>query len=71
MYIWKNIKKVSLPTLIIRPEESTAFYDSAANKIKKTNNPNIEIITIKKSSHLFPLEKPQETSEKILSFIRQ
>ena len=71
MYIWRNIKKVTLPTLIIRAEESTAFYDSAANKIKKMNNSNIDIITIKKSSHLFPLEKPEETSKKILSFITQ
>ena len=69
MYIWKNLKKLRIPTLIIRAENSTAFYDSAANKIKKIDNKNIQIIRINGSSHLFPLEKAQETSEKIISFI--
>ena len=69
MYIWKNLKKMNVPTLILKAEESTAFSNSTVNKIKKMNSKNIKIKTIKNSSHLFPLEFPQLTSEEIIKFI--
>ena len=67
-FIWKNIHKISIPTLIIRAEESNAFLEDAANKVTKLNK-NIKIITMKNTSHLFPLEKPIETSNLINEFI--
>ena len=69
MYIWKNIKKLEVPTLILKAQDSNAFTNSTAKKINKINNPNIRIITIKDSSHLFPFEKPKRVSKEILSFI--
>ena len=68
MFIWKNIKNIKIPCLIIRAEESNAFLNSSQNKIEK-NNSNIKFTTIKNSSHLFPLEYPEKTSEIINSFI--
>ena len=67
-YIWKNIKHLQTPTLIIRSKASNAFYKSAANKVKKINK-NIEIIELENCTHLFPLEIPDITSKHIMDFI--
>ena len=68
-YIWRNINKINIPTLIIRAKESNTFLESAEKKIKKINNKNIKIITIEKCSHLFPLEIPKDISKIILDYI--
>ena len=36
-YIWKNLKKLRIPSLIIRSKSSNAFLKSAATKVKNTN----------------------------------
>ena len=68
MYIWENIKKIDIPCLIIRAEESNAFLDSSKEKISKLN-PKINFHTIENSTHLFPLEYPKETVNVINDFI--
>ena len=67
-YIWKNIKYLKVPTLIIRSNASNAFYKSAAKKVKKLNK-NIKIIELDNCTHLFPLEIPNTTSKHIIEFI--
>tara|TARA_B100000965_G_scaffold92076_2_gene75034 strand:- start:7589 stop:8383 length:795 start_codon:yes stop_codon:yes gene_type:complete len=69
-YIWKNIKKLKIPVLIIRSESSNAFLESAATKVKKLNN-NIEFIEINNSTHLFPLEMPELISDHIIKFLKK
>jgi len=69
-YIWKNIKNIEIPTLIIRAEQSNAFLKNSAKKVKKLNK-NIEIVTLDNTSHLFPLEKPQETVHIINKFLSE
>ena len=68
MYIWKNIKNLKVPCLIIRAEESNAFLNSSEKKISKLN-PKIKFHTIENSTHLFPLEYPKETASVINDFI--
>ena len=68
MYIWRNIKNLKVPCLIIRAEESNAFLDSSKEKISKLN-PEIKFHTIESSTHLFPLEYPKETARVINNFI--
>ena len=68
MYIWENIKNINFPCVIIRAEKSNAFLDSSQKKIQKLN-PNIQFITIKDSTHLFPLEYPEKTRDLIKKFI--
>ena len=68
LYIWKNIKNLKVPCLIVRAPESNAFLDSSKKKICKIN-PKIKFKTIENSTHLFPLEFPQKTAEIINSFI--
>ena len=69
-YIWDNIKNIKIPTLIIRAEDSNAFLESSAKKVKKLNN-NIKIVTLQGTTHLFPLEKPKETSDIINDFLKK
>ena len=68
MFIWKNIKNIKIPCLIIRAENSNAFLNSSQKKIEK-NNSNIKFTTIKNSTHLFPLEYPEKTYKIMKSFI--
>ena len=70
-YIWNNIKNIKVPTLIIKADDSNAFMDSAAKKIDKMNSEKIKIITIKDTTHLFPLEVPEKASKIISDFIKE
>ena len=68
-YIWKNINKLKIETLIIKAEHSNAFINSSAKKIKKLNSNYINIIEIKNATHLFPMEYPDKATNIILDFI--
>ena len=68
MYIWKNIKNLKLPCLIVRAESSNAFLDSSQRKIEQLNS-NIQFKTLKDTTHLFPLERPTKTYQIIKEFL--
>ena len=70
-FIWNNIKNIKVPTLIIKADDSNAFMDSAAKTIDKMNSEKIKIITIKDTTHLFPLEVPEKISKIISDFIKE
>jgi len=66
--IWKNLHKLNIPTLIIRGDETDTYVEkNAAYTLKK--NPNIQIQTLKKATHLLPLEYPKEVAESIENFL--
>ena len=67
MDIWNNIDNLQTPTLIITPEFNPVFRFSASRKI--LSNKYISIKSIKNSTHLFPLERPDTTSELIKQFL--
>ena len=68
-FIWNNINKIQIPVLIIRSKDSNAFLESAANKIRAFKKNNIKIHTLDDTTHLFPLEIPNEISKMINDFI--
>ena len=68
MHIWKNIKNLRIPCLILRAESSNAFLNSSQKKIEKLN-PNIRFKTLKNTTHLFPLEEPTKTYQLIKEFL--
>ena len=65
--IWKHIDELRIPTLIIVPQFSPVFRNSASRKL--SNNKYISIKRINNSTHLFPLENPTSTSKIILDFL--
>jgi pimeloyl-ACP methyl ester carboxylesterase len=57
--LWKGIPRLEIPTLILRGADTDTFWESTSRSVRK-RNPRIRIVTMEKSTHLLPLEKPQE-----------
>jgi pimeloyl-ACP methyl ester carboxylesterase len=57
--LWRGLPRLEIPTLILRGSETDTFWESTARSIRN-RNPKIRIFTMDKSTHLLPLERPQE-----------
>jgi pimeloyl-ACP methyl ester carboxylesterase len=68
--IWRELPKLKLPMLIIRGAETNTFFPSTAARIQKIL-PSAQVITVNNSTHLVPLEKPDEVSDLIFDFLEQ
>ena len=66
--LWRELPKLKIPTLIIRGAETDTFLEKAANLVKK-KNPKIQIKTLEKSTHILPLEHPQEVFNLMQAFL--
>ena len=67
--LWQNIHRLETPTLIIRGKETGTFWESTA-RIAQRKNCRIKIISLEKSTHLLPLERPNEVFEITESFLK-
>jgi pimeloyl-ACP methyl ester carboxylesterase len=67
--LWQNIHRLEIPTLIIRGAETDTFWESTAHVVQKKNH-KIKIVSLEKSTHLLPLEKPNEVFEITESFLK-
>ena len=61
--LWNGLSHLEVPTLIIRGAETDTFWASTAHMVEKKNNPKIKVVSLEKSTHLLPLERPQEVFE--------
>jgi len=68
--ILRNLSKLAVPTLITRGAETDTFLESAARLVKR-KQPKVRVETLKKSTHLLPLERPKEVFEIIQSFLKE
>lgn len=66
--IMRDLPKLEVPTLIIRGAETDTFLESMARLVKR-KNPKIQIHTLERSTHLLPLEYPQEIATITKSFL--
>jgi pimeloyl-ACP methyl ester carboxylesterase len=72
--IWGNLSKLEVPTLFIRGAETDTFLENAAKFVRRTaalvkrKQPRVE--TLDKSTHLLPLERPQEVFDMLRSFLK-
>ena len=66
--LWMGLPRLDIPTLILRGSETDTFWESTARSVGK-RNPKIKIVTLDKSTHLLPLEKPQEIFNITQSFL--
>ena len=66
--LWRELPKLRIPTLIIRGAETDTFLKNAANLVKKKNS-KIQITTLEKSTHILPLERPQEVFNLMQAFL--
>jgi pimeloyl-ACP methyl ester carboxylesterase len=68
--IWRGLPKLEVPTLFIRGTETDTFLDKAA-KLVKRKQPKACVETLDKSTHLLPLERPQEIFDMMQSFLQE
>ena len=68
MFIWDNLKNLSVDTLIIRADNSDVFFKETEKLVLRKNN-KITIKTIDKADHLFPINMSSETIDLIQKFV--
>ena len=68
--IWRGLPRLEVPTLFIRGAETDTFLESAAKFVKR-KQPKVRVETLSKSTHLLPLERPQEIFDLMQSFLEE
>jgi pimeloyl-ACP methyl ester carboxylesterase len=68
--IWRGLSKLEVPTLCIRGAETDTFREEAARLVKK-KQPKVRMEALENSTHILPLERPQEIFEIIQSFLKE
>ena len=70
MDIWRGLPKLEVPTLIIRGVETNTFWERTG-KLVERKQPRVKVVALERSTHLVPLERPQEVSNLIKSFFEE
>jgi pimeloyl-ACP methyl ester carboxylesterase len=68
--LWRGLPKLEIPTLIIRGAETDTFLEVSARLVKQ-KQPKVKIETLEKSTHILPLEHPQEVFEIMKEFLKE
>jgi pimeloyl-ACP methyl ester carboxylesterase len=66
--ILRDLPKLEVPTLFLRGTETDTFLADVA-KLVKRKQPKVQIEAVEKSTHILPLERPQEVFEIMQSFL--
>ncbi len=67
--IWRHIPRLNLPTLVLYGTESDTFLAPAAKRFK-AKVPSARMMPLEDTSHSVPMERPADTAEIILEFLR-
>ena len=70
MELWRGLKNLQVPLLILRGAETDTFFESAGKLVKKKFS-EAQVITIPKSTHLVPLEQPEAVKKEIERFLNR
>jgi pimeloyl-ACP methyl ester carboxylesterase len=68
--IWRELPKLDVPTLFLRGAETDTFLERAAKFVKR-KQPRARVEVVPKSTHLLPLERPQEVFDMMQSFLQE
>ncbi len=68
--LWRGLSRLEVPTLFIRGAETDTFLENAATFVKR-KQPEARVKTLEKSTHLLPLERPQEVFNIMESFFKE
>jgi pimeloyl-ACP methyl ester carboxylesterase len=68
--IWRDLPELQVPMLFIRGAETDTFLENAAALIKRMQ-PRACVETLERSTHLLPLERPQEVFDRMQSFLNE
>jgi pimeloyl-ACP methyl ester carboxylesterase len=67
--VWKQVKLLRQPALVIRGEVSNTFTAESEEAFKKVN-PLASFAVVKNAGHLVPQEQPNETGQIIADFLK-
>ena len=68
--IWRGLPNLEVPTLFIRGAETDTFLESAADFTRR-KQPKARVVTLEKSTHILPLERPMEVFNIMQSFFQE
>lgn len=68
--LWRGLKGFSVPSLILRGDETDTFSAAAGRRVERTN-PAIRVETLPKATHLLALEHPVEIAQRIGTFFEK
>lgn len=68
--LWRGLKHLQVPTLIIRGAQSDTFWEKTAARVRRAN-PKVQIETLENTTHILPLESPERVSRLIVEFANQ
>ena len=68
--IWRDLPKLQVPTLFVRGAQTDTFLEKAA-KLVKRKQPKVWMERLDKSTHLLPLERPDEVFHIMQSFLKE
>lgn len=66
--LWHGLPRLKVPAMIIRGAETDTFWERTARLVDR-RAPNVRIVSLPQSTHLLPMERPQESSDLILDFL--
>jgi pimeloyl-ACP methyl ester carboxylesterase len=66
--IWRFIRRLQVPTLIIYGDGSDVFRPGSAKRFKRVV-PQAELVCLRDTSHFVPMERPDETAEIIKKYL--
>jgi pimeloyl-ACP methyl ester carboxylesterase len=65
---WRRLRQVKVPTLVLRGGDSDTLLPAALARIRSTV-PGVRTGELPGTTHLFPLEQPEECGRRILTFL--
>ncbi len=68
--IWRDLPKLQVPTLFLRGAETDTFLKNAARLVKRKHS-KARVETLDKSSHILPLERPQDVFDMMQTFLNE
>lgn len=66
--LWRGLPNLQVPAMILRGAETDTFWERTARLVDR-HAPGIRILTLPQSTHLLPMEKPQEVANAITEFL--
>jgi pimeloyl-ACP methyl ester carboxylesterase len=70
MDLWHDLPRLSIPLMIIRGEETDTFWAATARLVQR-KLPHARVVTIPRSTHLVPLERPAEVYNVTHDFLQE
>jgi pimeloyl-ACP methyl ester carboxylesterase len=68
--LWNGLSRLEVPTIILRGAQTDTFWASTARAVGRKNR-GIRMVSLEKSTHLLPLERPQEVFDITQSFLKE